>query len=194
MRLLTKIYFEERLLAKIKEHAKAMRMSVSSFVSSIVADNLAKNIPGEVNSEDCEDKITIRLAGTEALMLRARAKKRGLSPTNYIRHCILYWNMREVQFYDSESDRILTEAIEKYDADIEALSDRIKNNMTEDENRALLREVLNNQNKLMLEYYDVSDKRFKRMRKIKRTLEDTIMREDFGDDWKEKYDLGHWYG
>ena len=187
MKQLTKIYFDESILAKIKDQAKARKMSVSSLVSSVVADYLADNDPVEVDPDENEDKITIRLYGTEAAMLRTRAKKSGMSPTSYVRNCILFWNMRDLQLYDRELEMSIRDTVYKYDMEIGEIANCLYENMSKEERERLVKRIWENQDKLMDEYFRLGRKRYKKLDKLIKTLEDTIMREDFGDDWKEKH-------
>ena len=121
-----KIYMPEGLYNKTKAQAEATGMSMSSLICTCLSTSIPDDSLEKVsdNAED-NDRITIILRDKDALTLRERARKYGLSPTAFIRNAVLNQKMTIIQI-DRSDERDLGNALREYESSLSKILKELK--------------------------------------------------------------------
>ena len=127
MKRLAKVYLNEDDYDRVKQAAAAKNMSISSFLSSAVMTSINRISLIREAYEENDQNCKVTLHGESALKLRRAAKAKGLSPTGYIKDCILNKEMISINLpTDTELEmlRILLETKSEITECIKALYDQ----------------------------------------------------------------------
>lgn len=128
MSKLTKVYLPENIAEAVIKEAYTEQLSVSSYITSILAEELKDVIDEnetetENETDNNEEQTTsllssrVVLTGEDAIKLKEKAAKLGISPTAYIRNMVYTKDFRIVDF--------TTDDLEGYLADIHSLINAI---------------------------------------------------------------------
>ncbi len=121
MRKTLNVGLSESIYKKVKAESCKRKQSMSSYISSAIADydpNI--NSVYETDLEVEYDQLTIRLQGEAASLLRKRANQQGLTPTAYVRDIALHHDLNLIEVEHSIGKHLLM-AFNDYDMDIKYL-------------------------------------------------------------------------
>ncbi|MCR5267851.1 MAG: hypothetical protein K6E16_04995 [Lachnospiraceae bacterium] len=109
-----KTYLPDDLAALATKKAKAQKMSLSSYIQSLIKADTRKQKDTAVQNEEAEDsagsddqKIRITVTGNDADLLRKKSYALGISPTAWVRNVINTKTFNVINFSMVDLDEFL---------------------------------------------------------------------------------------
>lgn len=155
MKELIRVYLTAELIEKVRLAAKESGLTLSTFTSMVLSAFLNKYESTSLERSAYDETCTIRLKGSDASLLKKRAKVYGLSPTAFIRDIVLNQNMKHIVIEPSLGRQII-EAFRDYDMDLQYLIHLYKSDASVNDKKEIIESAITgiaDLTKLIIKYH-----------------------------------------